>query len=414
MLRKPTSILHDVWLLSRTQSVAINLPRPRRRDVLITSRDAFTMLVLHASARAFTTSFRYTARRLVTGPSRQGARRLRRRRRADPGRHRSHLGVRLRARIGHSRQGPRAQPALGVLVRAHRPHRSESFDLDRTSADYPAGARRFAAPLEGRSMLCARTTPLPVECVARGYLSGSGWKDYKATGELCGIPLPKGLRESDRLPEPIFTPATKAESGHDENISEAAAAKVVGADLLARLKRLTLELYAHGVAHAESQGHHPRRHEVRVRDHRRRRAAADRRSDDAGFVALLAEGQLLARRPAAELRQAVRARLSRVDQVEQAAAGAVAARRRGRATPAPSISTRIAASPDGNWKSPLHKLLDQLVVEMVDRGVHYEDAQREFDKRFIACVIQKATATCARPPTRSASTATRWLARSRN
>lgn len=121
-------------------------------------------------------------------------------------------------------------------------------------AEYPASARRFASQLEGRSMLCRPTTPLPVECVARGYLSGSGWKDYKATGEVCGITLPKGLRESDRLPEPIFTPATKAESGHDENISEAAAAEVVGAELLARLKKLTLDLYQHGVAHAESKG----------------------------------------------------------------------------------------------------------------------------------------------------------------
>jgi phosphoribosylaminoimidazole-succinocarboxamide synthase len=121
-------------------------------------------------------------------------------------------------------------------------------------AEYPAAARKYAAQLEGRSMLSRRTTPLPVECVARGYLSGSGWKDYKATGEVCGITLPKGLRESDRLPEPLFTPATKADSGHDENISEEAAAKVVGADLLARLKRITLELYAHGVAHAESKG----------------------------------------------------------------------------------------------------------------------------------------------------------------
>ena len=121
-------------------------------------------------------------------------------------------------------------------------------------ADYPASARPYAAQLDGRSMLTRKTTPLPVECVARGYLSGSGWKDYRATGEVCGIPLPKGLRESDRLPEPVFTPATKAESGHDENISEEAAARVVGADLLARLKSLTLQLYAHGVAHAESKG----------------------------------------------------------------------------------------------------------------------------------------------------------------
>jgi len=121
-------------------------------------------------------------------------------------------------------------------------------------AEYPESVRRFAAQLEGRSSLVRRTNPIQVECVARGYISGSGWKDYKATGEVCGITLPPGLRESDRLPEVMFTPATKAESGHDENISEEQAAKVVGADLLARLKKLTLDLYAHGVAHAESKG----------------------------------------------------------------------------------------------------------------------------------------------------------------
>ena len=119
---------------------------------------------------------------------------------------------------------------------------------------YPAAAQAYRGQLEGRSMLSRRTTPLPVECVARGYLSGSGWKDYQATGEVCGIKLPAGMRESDRLPEILFTPATKADSGHDENISEEAAAKVVGAELLVRLKKLTLELYAHGVAHAESKG----------------------------------------------------------------------------------------------------------------------------------------------------------------
>jgi phosphoribosylaminoimidazole-succinocarboxamide synthase len=121
-------------------------------------------------------------------------------------------------------------------------------------ARYPAPLQGHRDELAGRSMLARRTTPLPVECVARGYLSGSGWKDYKATGELCGIRLPSGLRESDSLPEPIFTPATKAQSGHDENISEEAAAAVVGADLLARLRRLTLELYAHGHAYAASRG----------------------------------------------------------------------------------------------------------------------------------------------------------------
>jgi len=130
------------------------------------------------------------------------------------------------------------------------PNHMLSIDVD----TYPAAAQAYRRQLEGRSMLSRRTTPLPVECVARGYLSGSGWKDYQATGEVCGIPLPAGLRESDRLPDILFTPATKADSGHDENISEEAAARVVGAELLARLKKLTLALYAHGVAHAESKG----------------------------------------------------------------------------------------------------------------------------------------------------------------
>jgi phosphoribosylaminoimidazole-succinocarboxamide synthase len=108
--------------------------------------------------------------------------------------------------------------------------------------------------LRGRAMLVRKTTPLPVECVARGYVSGSGWKDYVATGEVCGVPLPAGLRESDRLPEPLFTPATKAESGHDQNIPERDAAAIVGADRLRQLKALTLALYAFGVAHAERCG----------------------------------------------------------------------------------------------------------------------------------------------------------------
>jgi phosphoribosylaminoimidazole-succinocarboxamide synthase len=121
-------------------------------------------------------------------------------------------------------------------------------------ADYPVAARAYAPVLDGRSMLVRRTAPLPVECVARGYVSGSGWKDYKASGEICGHPLPPGLRESDRLPDPLFTPATKAESGHDENISEARAAAIVGNELLGRLKTLTLALYQFGVDHAARCG----------------------------------------------------------------------------------------------------------------------------------------------------------------
>ena len=120
--------------------------------------------------------------------------------------------------------------------------------------EYPASLRPDAEILRGRSMLVTRTEPIPVECVARGYLSGSGWKEYVATGAVCGITLPRGLRESDRLPEPLFTPATKAQSGHDINISEDDAGRIVGAALIQQLKALTLELYAFGVAHAESRG----------------------------------------------------------------------------------------------------------------------------------------------------------------
>jgi phosphoribosylaminoimidazole-succinocarboxamide synthase len=119
---------------------------------------------------------------------------------------------------------------------------------------YPEAARAAASMLAGRSMLVTRTEPLPIECVARGYLTGSGWKDYLATGEVCGTRLPGGLRESERLPRPIFTPATKAESGHDINITEAAASQLIGSGLFDRVRDLTLRLYAEGSAHAEACG----------------------------------------------------------------------------------------------------------------------------------------------------------------
>jgi phosphoribosylaminoimidazole-succinocarboxamide synthase len=119
---------------------------------------------------------------------------------------------------------------------------------------FPAAARAEASLVAGRAMLVRKAEPLPIECVARGYLAGSGWKDYQSSGKVCGIPLPAGLRESDRLPEPIFTPATKAQSGHDINISEEEAARHVGAALLRRVRDLTLRLYAEGSAHALSRG----------------------------------------------------------------------------------------------------------------------------------------------------------------
>jgi phosphoribosylaminoimidazole-succinocarboxamide synthase len=121
-------------------------------------------------------------------------------------------------------------------------------------SQYPPELRGDAGVLAGRSMLVRKTSPVPIECVARGYLSGSGWKDYRETGTVCGVPLPPGLRESDRLPAPIFTPATKATSGHDVNISQVEAGRIIGDQLVATLRQLTLELYAFGAAHAEAHG----------------------------------------------------------------------------------------------------------------------------------------------------------------
>jgi phosphoribosylaminoimidazole-succinocarboxamide synthase len=123
-------------------------------------------------------------------------------------------------------------------------------DVDR----YPGELQPFRDQLEGRSMLVRRAEMFPVECVARGYLAGSGWKEYRQTGTVCGIPLPRGLRESDRLPEPIFTPATKAQSGHDENISIDAAGGIVGAATAVRLRDLTLAIYRKASVYAESKG----------------------------------------------------------------------------------------------------------------------------------------------------------------
>ncbi len=119
---------------------------------------------------------------------------------------------------------------------------------------YPEPVRACRRELEGRSMLVHRTRPVPIECVARGYLSGSGWKDYQQTGAVCGIRLPAGLRESDALPQPIFTPATKAASGHDENISFDEMARRVGGALAEELRARTLRLYQRAADYARSRG----------------------------------------------------------------------------------------------------------------------------------------------------------------
>jgi phosphoribosylaminoimidazole-succinocarboxamide synthase len=123
-----------------------------------------------------------------------------------------------------------------------------------SSTEFPAPFDKFADDLAGRSMVVRKTQPLPIECVARGYLSGSGWKEYRASGKVCGIALPAGLKESDKLPEPIFTPATKATTGHDENISFERAAEMIGASLADKVRRTTLEIYRRAAEYAEPRG----------------------------------------------------------------------------------------------------------------------------------------------------------------
>jgi phosphoribosylaminoimidazole-succinocarboxamide synthase len=123
-----------------------------------------------------------------------------------------------------------------------------------SAADFPAPFDKFKDDLAGRSMIVRKTQPLPIECVVRGYVSGSAWKDYRATGKICGILLPTGLRESGRLPEPIFTPATKASTGHDENITFERAAALIGEDLAEKVRAVSLEIYRRAAAYAEPRG----------------------------------------------------------------------------------------------------------------------------------------------------------------
>jgi phosphoribosylaminoimidazole-succinocarboxamide synthase len=121
-------------------------------------------------------------------------------------------------------------------------------------AEYPKELHAHADQLEGRSMLVKRAKMVEIECVARGYLSGSGWKEYRQAGTVCGIPLPAGLKESDRLPEPIFTQATKAQTGHDENVSFERAAGLAGQDVMSKLRELTLKIYSEAAAYALKKG----------------------------------------------------------------------------------------------------------------------------------------------------------------
>ena len=128
----------------------------------------------------------------------------------------------------------------------------------------PPGLEAHLDTLRGRTMRCRKTEVVPIECVVRGYLAGSGWKEYQKTGSVCGIKLPTGLRQCDTLPEPIFTPSTKAEVGHDENISFEQACELVGRECMELLCARSLDLYRRGSEHARATRHHPGRHQIRV------------------------------------------------------------------------------------------------------------------------------------------------------
>ena len=123
-----------------------------------------------------------------------------------------------------------------------------------SATEFPAPFNTHREELAGRSMVVRKTQPLPIECVVRGYVSGSGWKDYKATGAICGIPLPAGLVESDKLREPIFTPATKATSGHDENISFERAAEMMGEELANKVRAVSIAIYKRAAEFAAPRG----------------------------------------------------------------------------------------------------------------------------------------------------------------
>ena len=136
------------------------------------------------------------------------------------------------------------------LLRDLVPNHLITADIDH----YPASLQKHADQLRGRSMIVTRAEMFPVECVVRGYISGSAWKEYKATGQVCGIDLPEGLRESDRLPEPIFTPATKATSGHDENVSFSEMARLVGPEVSRQLRDISVAIYVRAAEFARQKG----------------------------------------------------------------------------------------------------------------------------------------------------------------
>ena len=131
---------------------------------------------------------------------------------------------------------------------------TENHVISADPSDYPAPCKKYADALRGRSMLVKKAEPLPVECIVRGYITGSGWNEYLKKGSVCGINLPSGIRESEKLPEPLFTPSTKADEGHDENISFDAAVKILGKNVADEVRQLSIKLYSMGRDYAVERG----------------------------------------------------------------------------------------------------------------------------------------------------------------
>ena len=214
----------------------------------------------------------------------------------------------------------------------------------------------YTSQTAGRSMLVRRAEMFPVECVVRGYISGSGWKDYLATGSVCGIELPRNLRESDQLPEPIFTPAAKINTGgHDENISYETMVNTIGSHYAAELRRLTFAIYEKASDHAASKN-------LILADTKFEFGLVDGEivlADEVltpGLFPLLARRHLLARRPAAQLRQAVRPRLPRIYPLEQAGPARRALPMRSSGRPARSTWTPSASLPAARTLNRILKL----------------------------------------------------------
>lgn len=136
------------------------------------------------------------------------------------------------------------------FIKSIMPHHFITADLN----NYPAETKQYAEQLNGRSMLVLKSKALPVECVVRGYLSGSGWKEYQKQGSICGIPLPKGLKESDKLPEEIFTPTTKADVGHDQNVDQRYVEGLLGKEVADKIRVKSIEVYKKASAYALSKG----------------------------------------------------------------------------------------------------------------------------------------------------------------